>query len=154
MTSVIPSQYHSSLLVINASHSIHLFKLSGGLSPLKVLYFSMTVNICNAQPIAWDILLELIFVAGNLYNKCPSGYSNKRAVLVILSMRSLVSIEQQSPRRPCDISTDAIEKKVYRTVSSVKFGTNLIYEHRISLLKSIISLNKRHVNKSEIRWLK
>ena len=32
-----------------------------------------------------------------------SGYLNKRAVLVIILMRSLVSIEQQSPRRPCDI---------------------------------------------------
>ena len=42
-------------------------------------------------------------MAGNLCNKCPSGYSNKTAVKVILSMRSLVSIEQQSPRRPCDI---------------------------------------------------
>ena len=51
---------------------------------------------------AWDILLVLTSVAGNLCNKCPSGYSNKTAVKVILSMRSLVSIEQQSPRRPCD----------------------------------------------------
>ena len=32
-----------------------------------------------------------------------SGYSNKRVVLVIISMQSLVSIKQQSPRRPCDI---------------------------------------------------
>ena len=52
---------------------------------------------------AWDILLVLTSVAGNLCNKCPSGYLNKTAVQVILSMRSLVSIEQQSPRRPCDI---------------------------------------------------
>ena len=53
---------------------------------------------------AWDILLVLTSVAGNLCNKCPSGYSNKTAVKVILSMWSLVSIEQQSPRRPCDIT--------------------------------------------------
>ena len=33
-----------------------------------------------------------------------SGYSNKTAVKVIISMRSLVSIEQQSPRRPFDIT--------------------------------------------------
>ena len=59
---------------------------------------------CDAQLKAWDILLVLTSVAGNLCNKCPSGYSNKTAVKVILSMRSLVSIEQQSPRRPCDIS--------------------------------------------------
>ena len=53
----------------------------------------------DAKSMAWDILLVLTFVAGNLCNKCPSGYSNKTAVKVILSMRSLVSIEQQSPRR-------------------------------------------------------
>ena len=57
---------------------------------------------CDAQSKAWDILLVLTSVAGNLCNKCQSGYSNKTAVKVILSMRSLVSIEQQSPRRPCD----------------------------------------------------
>ena len=33
-----------------------------------------------------------------------SGYLNKTAVIVIISMRSLVSIEQQSPRRSCDIN--------------------------------------------------
>ena len=59
---------------------------------------------CDAQSKARDILLVLTSVAGNLCNKCPSGYSNKTAVKVILSMRSLVSIKQQSPRRPCDIT--------------------------------------------------
>ena len=59
----------------------------------------------DAKLKAWDILLVLTSVAGNLCNKCPSGYSNKTAVQVILSMWSLVSIEQQSPRRPCDITT-------------------------------------------------
>ena len=58
----------------------------------------------DAKPMPWDILLVLTSVAGNLCNKCLSGYSNKIAVKVILSMRSLVSIEQQSPRRPCDIN--------------------------------------------------
>ena len=57
----------------------------------------------DAKSMAWDILLVLTSVAGNLCNKCPSSYSNKTAVKVILSMRSLISIEQQSPRRPCDI---------------------------------------------------
>ena len=56
----------------------------------------------DAKSMAWDILLVLTSVAGNLCNKCPSSYSNKTAVKVILSMQSLVSIEQQSPRRPCD----------------------------------------------------
>ena len=60
---------------------------------------------CDAKSKAWDILLVLTSVAENLCNKCPSGYSNKTAVKVILSMRSLVSIEQQSPRRPCDIKS-------------------------------------------------
>ena len=41
---------------------------------------------CDAQSKAWDILLVLTSVAGNLCNKCPSGYSNKTAVKVILSM--------------------------------------------------------------------
>ena len=57
---------------------------------------------CDAQSKAWHILLVLTSVAGNLCNKCPNGYLNKTAVKVILSMRSLVSIEQQSLRRPCD----------------------------------------------------
>ena len=52
--------------------------------------------------IAWDILPVLITVAGNLCNKC--SYSKITAVKEIISMRSLVSIEQQSPRRPCDIT--------------------------------------------------
>ena len=42
----------------------------------------------DAKSKAWDILLVLTSVAGNLCNKCPSGYSNKTAVKVILSMRS------------------------------------------------------------------
>ena len=43
------------------------------------------------------------------------GYSNKTAVKVILSMRSLVSIEQQSPRMPCDI-TSTKEGNVFRSM--------------------------------------
>ena len=41
---------------------------------------------CDAQSKAWDILLVLTSVAGNLCNKCPSSYSNKTTVKVILSM--------------------------------------------------------------------
>ena len=58
--------------------------------------------------IAWYILLVILSVAENLCNKCQSGYSNKTAVIVIISMRSLVSIQQQSPRRPCDITHHSI----------------------------------------------
>ena len=69
---------------------------------------------------AWDILLVLTSVAGNLCNKCPSGYSNKAAVKVILSMRSLVSIEQQSPRRPCDILVANVGPEVAKTAKLPK----------------------------------
>ena len=37
------------------------------------------------------------------YFTCDNNCGNKAAVIVIISMQSLVSIEQQSPRRPCDI---------------------------------------------------
>ena len=72
-------------------------------SAVALLLHMCSISIkYDAKSMAWDILLVLTSVAGNLCNKCPSGYSNKTAVKVILSMRSLVSIEQQSPRRPCD----------------------------------------------------
>ena len=108
-------------IISNASHSIYLFLAqwrhisSESAVALLFSFPSNCVNIwqqnvlavliakCDAQLKAWDILLVLTSVAGNLCNKCLSGYSNKTAIKVILSMRSLVSIEQQSPRRPCDI---------------------------------------------------
>ena len=69
---------------------------------------------------AWDILLVLTSVAGNLCNKCPSSYSNKTAVKVILSMRSLVYIKQQSPRRPCDILVANVGPEVAETAKTPK----------------------------------
>ena len=74
----------------------------------------------DAKSKAWDILLVLTSVAGNLCNKCPSSYSNKTAVKVILSMRSLVSIKQQSPRRPCDILVANVGPEVAKTAKTVK----------------------------------
>ena len=62
----------------------------------------------------------LTSVAGNLCNKCPSGYSNKTAVKVILSMRSLVSIEQQSPRRPCDILVVNVGPEIAKIAKTAK----------------------------------
>ena len=59
-------------------------------------------------------------MAGNLCNKCPSSYSNKTAVKVILSMRSLVSIKQQSPRRPCDILVANVGPEVAKTAKTAK----------------------------------
>ena len=107
MTCVIPSQMAYSSIISNASHSMHCSSVEA------YLLWKCCFNYCShilifvakrdAQSKAWDILLVLTSVAGNLCNKCPSGYSNKTAVKVILSMRSLVSIKQQSPRRPCDI---------------------------------------------------
>ena len=112
-------------IISNASRSINLFlaqwrHISSESAVTSVFSFpSNCVNIWqqnvlavlmakrDAQLKAWDILLVLTSVVGNLCNKCPSGYSNKTAVKVILSMRSLVSIEQQSPRRPCDINTSS-----------------------------------------------
>ena len=77
---------------------------------------------CDVQSKAWDILLVLTSVAGNLYNKCPSGYSNKTAVKVILSMGSLVSIKQQSPRRPCDILVANVGPEVAKTAKTAKIA--------------------------------
>ena len=76
-------------------------------SAVALLLHMCSISIkYDAKSMAWDILLVLTSVAGNLCNKCPSGYLNKTAVKVILSMGSLVSIKQQSPRRPCDIISD------------------------------------------------
>ena len=93
---------------------------------------------CDAQSKAWDILLVLTSVAGNLGNKCPSGYSNETAVKVILSMRSLVSIEQQSPRRPCDI--------YWYTILTVNLSLTVFllfsqFSLTLNRLKLIIELN-------------
>ena len=106
MTCVIPSQMAYSFIISNASHSMHCSSVEAYLLWKCCFNYCSHILIfvakCDAQSKAWDILLVLTSVAGNLCNKCPSGYSNKTAVKVILSMWSLVSIEQQSPRRPCD----------------------------------------------------
>ena len=74
---------------------------------------------------AWDILLVLTSVTGNLCNKCPSGYSNKTAVKVILSMQSLVSIKQQSPRMPSDILVANVDPEVTKTAKTAKCVKNV-----------------------------
>ena len=105
MTCVIPSQMAYSCIISNASHSMHCSSVEAYLLWKCSSHILIFVAKCDAQSKEWDILLVLTSVAGNLCNKCPSGYSNKTAVQVILSMQSLVSIKQQSPRRPCDINT-------------------------------------------------
>ena len=104
MTCVIPSQSHdiSSFLILVVQCIVAQWRHTSSESAVSSMC-SISIK-CDAQLKAWDILLVLTSVAGNLCNKCPSGYSNKTAVKVILSMRSLVSIKQQSPRRPCDIT--------------------------------------------------
>ena len=112
MTCVIPSQSHdiSSFLMPVVQCIVAQWRHISSESAVALLlhlcficsHILIFVVKCDAQSKAWDILLVLTSVAGNLCNKCLSGYSNKTAFKVILSMRSLVSIEQQSPRRPCD----------------------------------------------------
>ena len=122
----------------NASHSINLYlaqsrHISSESAVTSVFSFpSNCVDIWqqnvlavliakhDAQLKAWDILLVLTSVAGNLCNKCPSGYSNKTAVKVILSMWSLVSMEQQSPRRACDLLVANVGPQVAKTAKTAK----------------------------------
>ena len=94
------------------------------------MLFQLCFNYCShilifvakhdAQSKAWDILLVLTSVAGNLCNKCPNSYSNKTAVKVILSKRSLVSIKQQSPRRSSDILVANVGPEVAKTAKIAK----------------------------------
>ena len=88
----------------------------------------------DAQSKAWDILLVLTSVAGNLCNKCQSSYSNKTPVKVILSMLSLVSIKQQSPRRPCDKNLHQYKVTWHKTIQEdlhkVQITSYLLEKHR------------------------
>ena len=78
MTCVIPSQMAYSFIISNASHSMHCSSAEACLL-WKCCYQSVlicnrivTVNTCSHKPwIAWDILLVILSVAGNLCNKCP-----------------------------------------------------------------------------------
>ena len=135
MTCVIPSQMAYSFIISNASRSMHCSSVEAYLlwkccsvshrivlisdnRMLLYCYWCWYCSKCDAQSKAWDILLVLTSVAGNLCNKCPSSYSNKTAVQVILSMQSLVSIKQQSPRRPCDILVANVGPEVAKTAKN------------------------------------
>ena len=73
-------------------------------------YLLVTTDKCDAQLIAWDMLqLWQEIYAIN----AQSSYLNKTAVIVIISMRSLVSIKQQSPRKPCDINSNMVNSKFH-----------------------------------------
>ena len=93
----------------------------------------------DAQSKAWDILLVLTSVAGNLCNKCPNSYSNKTAVKVILSKRSLVSIEQQSPRRPCDILVANVGPEVAKTAKTAKIAKCVKKCAKLKMFKTALS---------------
>ena len=76
MTCVIPSQMAYSFIISNASHSMHCSSVEACL-PWKCCSVSHRIvsnmlHTCSHKPwTAWDILLVLITVAGNLCNKCP-----------------------------------------------------------------------------------
>ena len=78
-------------------------------------------------------------MAGNLCNKCPSGYSNKTAVKVILSMWSLVSIKQQSPRRPCDILVANVGPEVAKTAKTAKTAKCVKKCAKLKMFKTALS---------------
>ena len=107
-----PKPWH--FIISNASCSINLFLAQwrhiSSESAVALLLRMCSISIkYDAKSKVCDILLVLTSVAGNLCNKCTSSSLNKTAVKVILLMRSLVSIEQQSPRRPCDIKLTCID---------------------------------------------
>ena len=75
MTCVIPSQMAYSFIISNASHSMHCSSVEAYLLWKCCFKYVTSMLITtvkyDAQPIAWDILLILTSVAGNLCNKCP-----------------------------------------------------------------------------------
>ena len=123
MAYVIPSQSHdiSSFLMPVIQCIVAQWRhISSESAVALLLHMCLNSIKCDAKSKAWDILLVLTSVAGNPCNKCPSSYSNKTAVKVILSMQSLVSIEQQSPRRPCDILVANVGPEVAKTAKTAK----------------------------------
>ena len=123
MTYVIPSQSHdiSSFLMPVIKCIVAQWRHISSESAVALLLHMCSISIkYDAKSKAWDILFVLTSVAGNLCNKCPSSYSNKTAVKVILSIRSLVSIKQQSPRRPCDILVANVGLEVTKTAKTAK----------------------------------
>ena len=111
MTCVIPSQCHSfSLFLMPVVQCIvaqgrHISSESAvtiwqqNVQLLLVTLLLSVLQLYSHEPwIAWDILLVISSVAGNLCNKCPKQPVEQKSS----SSDFNVSIEQQSPRRPCD----------------------------------------------------
>ena len=68
MTCVIPIQSHNILLFLMPVIQCIVAQWRLVSSESAVL---VTTDKYDAQPIAWDILLVITIVAGNLCNKCP-----------------------------------------------------------------------------------
>ena len=131
MTCVIPSQMAYSFIISSASHSMHCSSVEAYLlwkccsvshrivliSGNRMLLMFQNCYICvqfpsNMMPNRWH---GIFYLYKHLWQEicainAQNSYSKKTAVKVILSMWSLVSIKQQSPRRPCDIS---LQKQVF-----------------------------------------
>ena len=101
-------------IIFNASHSMHCGSVEAYLLwkccsfPIKLLHLLISDNRMLIHVLINHELLGIFYLWYYLWQEncainAQSGYSNKTAVIVIISMPSLVSIEQQSPRRPCDI---------------------------------------------------
>ena len=84
MTCVIPSQSHNILLflmpviqciVAQWRHISSESAVQNVQFPIELFQYLLSVLVTtvkyDAQPIAWDILIVLTSVAGNLCNKCP-----------------------------------------------------------------------------------
>ena len=93
MTCVIPSQMAYSFIISNASCSMHCSSVEACLL-WKCCYQSVLINHeLHGIFYLWYYLWQEICAIN-----AQSSYSNKRTVLVIISMWSLVSIQQQSPQ--------------------------------------------------------
>ena len=105
MTCIIPSQSHNiSLFLMPVFQLIYSSSVEAYLL-WKCCYFTVSkyVDTCSHKAwIAWDILLVILSVSGNLCNKCPKWLLEQNSSYSDYLMRSLVSIKQQRPRRPCD----------------------------------------------------
>ena len=86
-------------IISNASRSMHCSSVEAYLL-WKCCYIHVLINHeLHGIFYLWYYLWQEICAIN-----AQSGYSNKTAVIVIISMRSPVSIKHLSPRRPCDIN--------------------------------------------------
>ena len=144
MTCVIPSQMAYSFIISNASHSMHCSSVEACLL-WKCCYQSVLINHeLHGIFYLWYYLWQEICAIN-----AQSGYSNKRAVLVIISMQSLVSIEQQSPRRP--VTLNPMHNLFRREKCTRKASTlNLLAQWGIFLTRFLMDNHYKTRNQSEV----